>query len=831
MRLFLGFCWFALGSTLASAPALAADGRQFVTSDRLLLGTESNRSASVRVADVDGDGDADVIVANGRHWPAPNYVFLNAGHARFTVQRDAGDQRSTSYAAEPADFDGDGDVDIAVGNDMAPNQVCMNDGRGHFQARSEFGSVSSIRSLTVADIDGDGDQDILATCRGRANQICLNNGKGQFTSAGTFGTRRDSTIDVAVTDWNGDGHPDLVLANRDSQPNAILLNDGKSGFATSIPFGDASEQTRAVAIADINGDGHADIVTGNIGAPNRVFFADGRGGIARAIDVGREDGRSYSICVADMDDDNDLDIIVGNVGQQNAVLFNQGDGTTFSEVRFGDPAGATYSVDTGDLDGDGFRDIVVANSDARNSVFLNRPAAGAGGASRLNSTRSAPPQQQPAAGPAETTQPAVRSGDFRGTGGTRVATGFSVRTTWDATSDPADGVLWSAEIPGLSHSSPVIHGDRIYLTTAVATDGEAPLKVGRGGRPDAADDNGEQSWMVLCYDRTSGKEVWRQTARTGKPRATRHVKATHANTSVAIDGDNVVAFFGSEGIYCYDLEGNRRWSRDLGVIDISKYGIGWGFASSPAIHADRIVIVCDDPGHPFAAALRLSDGSEIWRTSRKDICLRSWGTPLIHSSANRVQAVVNGWPWIVSYDIQSGDELWRIKGGGDNPVPTPFAANGWIFVTNAHGAESPIFVVKPDASGDITPDEATGSGQSVVWSTRRGGSYMSTPVVYGDYLYLGNTNGVFRCFHAKTGEKIYEERLGSGAAIYSSLIAADGKIFCASENGIVYVIKAGAQFEVLAKNPMGDALFATPTIADGVLYFRTTRKLVAIGPE
>ncbi len=156
-----------------------------------------------------------------------------------------------------------------------------------------------------------------------------------------------------------------------------------------------------------------------------------------------------------------------------------------------------------------------------------------------------------------------------------------------------------------------------------------------------------------------------------------------------------------------------------------------------------------------------------------------------------------------SYDLNTGEQLWRIRGGGDNPVPTPFEANGWIYITNAHGAESPIFVVRPDASGDVSPPEETGSNDSIVWSTRRGGSYMSTPVVYGDYLYLGNTNGVVRCFHARTGEKIYEKRLGSGAAIISSLVAADGKVFCASENGIVYVLKAGRGIRDPGAEPNG----------------------------
>ncbi|MFK7817295.1 MAG: FG-GAP-like repeat-containing protein [Planctomycetaceae bacterium] len=814
-----------------SAAAFGDDpipARRFVTNERLVLGTEANRSASVRTADVDGNGTPDVIVANGRHWPGQNYVFLNQRRGRFTVQRLLGEDRRTSYAAEPADFDGDGDLDIAIGNDMAANHVLLNDGAGRFTAGSEFGSVSSLRSLTTADIDSDGDVDLLLTCRGRANQICLNDGRGKFESAGTFGTQRDSTIDVAVTDWNGDGHADLVLANRDSQPNAILINDGKLGFATTIPFGDNNEQTRAVAIADLNGDGHMDIVTGNIGQANRIYFADGKGKISESVSFGQLGDRSYSIAVADMDNDRDVDIVVANVGQPNAAYLNQGSGKEFVKAEFGGETNATYSVATGDFNGDGFADIVVANSDARNSVFLNQP-------SRADSRNRRPKKPVAMASQptmrAKPTSPVGKTSDwpgFRGAGAKGVASGFSVRSEWNATTDGGEGVAWSVDVPGLAHSSPVIRGDRLYLATAIAESGNAPLKVGRGGRPDAADDDGEQSWVVLCYDRKTGKEIWRQIARKGKPRATRHVKATHANTSVTIDGDSLVAFFGSEGMYCYDLDGNKKWSRDLGVIDISKYGIGWGFASSPAIHGDHIVIVCDDPDNPFVAALKLSDGEEVWRQSRKDICVRSWGTPFVLATKDRVQAVVNGWPWIVSYDVSTGKEFWRIKGGGDNPVPTPFEANGWIYITNAHGAESPIFVVKPDASGDITPPVDIGSNQSVVWSTRRGGSYMSTPVVYGDYLYLGNTNGVLRCFHAKTGEKVYEKRLGSGAAIYSSLIAADGKIFCASENGHVYVVRAGSTFELLGKNDMGAPLFATPAVSDGTLYFRTTGKLIAI---
>jgi outer membrane protein assembly factor BamB len=420
---------------------------------------------------------------------------------------------------------------------------------------------------------------------------------------------------------------------------------------------------------------------------------------------------------------------------------------------------------------------------------------------------------------------------FRGPGGRGIAEGFTLPTDWNADPDSGQlqGIRWQIPVPGLGHSSPVIFGDRIFLITAVASAGKAELKVGTGGDPNAADDNEEQTWLVLCYDKKNGQEIWRKSAYQGKPRATRHAKATHANTSVSVseDGKYLLAFLGSEGLYCYDLDGQLIWQRDLGTINISKYGIGWGFASSPSICGDRIALVCDDPSDPFVMAMEVDTGKDIWRVSRKEICERSWGTPLIHANGKQTQVVVNGWPWIVSYDLDSGDELWRVEGGGDNPVPTPFEAHGWFYITNAHGADSPIYVVKPDARGDLT-SKVGDTNEGLVWSIRRGGCYMSTPVVYGDYLYLGNSNGVVRCFHAKTGEKLFENRLGSNAGIIASLVAGDNKIYCASENGFVYVLAPGSEFKLLASNPVGEPCFATPALSEGKIYLRTTERLIAI---
>ena len=422
---------------------------------------------------------------------------------------------------------------------------------------------------------------------------------------------------------------------------------------------------------------------------------------------------------------------------------------------------------------------------------------------------------------------------FRGPGARGVAEGTTIPTSWNADpeSETNDGMLWEADVPGLGHSSPVVAGDRVFLLTAVPDEGETELNIAAGGNIDAAEDSGAYSWIVLCYDAETGKELWRQTAHHGEPKATRHSKATHANTSVCVDGDRVVACFGSEGLYCYDLDGNLIWDRDLGVIDVSKYGIGWGYASSPAIHDERVAVICDDPDHPFVTVLQLSDGEEVWRSDRSEVCERSWGSPLIYEVEGVTQMIVNGFPWIVSYDFATGEELWRLEGGGDNPIPTPFVSNGWIYITNAHGGKAPIYVVRPDARGTIKLDAEEGS-DSLVWSVERGGSYMSTPVVSGDYLYLGNSNGVVRCFHAKTGERAFQKRLGKDAGVIASLLSVNGNVICASENGTVYVLKTGPEFEVLAENPMGEPCFATPAVADGRLFIRTTKRLVAISkPE
>ncbi len=423
---------------------------------------------------------------------------------------------------------------------------------------------------------------------------------------------------------------------------------------------------------------------------------------------------------------------------------------------------------------------------------------------------------------------------FRGPGAQGIAEGFPTRAAWNT--DPAagptagkdGGVLWRSEIPGLGHSSPIIWKDRIYLATAIPKEGKPSLRIGYYGDVGPAKDNDEQRWLILCLDKKSGKTKWEQTIRTAKPATVRHEKASHANTTLVTDGKHLVGFFGADGLYCLDLKGKLLWQKDLGPINVTWRSIAWGYASSPALHKDRIVLLCDDPKDPFVAAFNLADGKELWRTSRKGACENSWGTPFIHADATRTQVVTNGYPYIVSYELETGKEIWRLRGGGDIPVPTPFVADGMFVLSNAHGGKAPLFVVRTSATGDISLAEGSTSNESVVWSAPNGGAYLSTPVVYGGYVYLANHNGVLRCFDFKTGEKMYEERLGADSACSASLVAADGKIYCPTEQGIVNVIKAGSKFEVLAKNDLGEPCLATPALSQGVLYFRTSASLLAI---
>jgi len=417
---------------------------------------------------------------------------------------------------------------------------------------------------------------------------------------------------------------------------------------------------------------------------------------------------------------------------------------------------------------------------------------------------------------------------FRGPQARGVAEGSKVPERWNV--EKSENIQWKTPIPGLGHSCPVIWGDKIFVTTAVLATGNADLKIGLYGDIGSVNEQMKHSWVLIALSKADGAILWKTTAHESVPRVKRHPKSSHANSTPTTDGKRIVCIFGSEGLFCFSMDGKLLWQTDLGPLDSGYFVVPtaqWGFASSPVIHGDRVIVQCDVLTNPFLAAFDLSTGKELWRTPRSDV--PTWSTPTVATRDRRSQILVNGFRHIGGYDLENGKEIWKLKGGGDIPVPTPIVSDDLVFITNAHGKMAPIYAIRLGATGDITLADNQSSHPHVAWSMNRRGNYMQTPIVVGDYLYCCNDAGVLACYHAKTGEPQYSERLGPGGSGFTaSAISADGKIYFTSELGAVYVVKAGPKFEVLARNELGETCMATPAISEGTLFFRTRNHIVAI---
>jgi len=418
---------------------------------------------------------------------------------------------------------------------------------------------------------------------------------------------------------------------------------------------------------------------------------------------------------------------------------------------------------------------------------------------------------------------------FRGIAARGVDESATVPLRWNV--PESQGLRWRARVAGLGHSSPVVWSDQVCTASAVSGTPDPQLKVGLYGDIGSVLDTTSHRWLVMCFDKTSGALRWERTAKDGVPVVKRHPKSTHASSTLATDGQHLVAFFGSEGLYAYSLSGDLLWKKDLGTLDSGFFmapEAQWGFASSPVIHNGRLVIQVDVQKGSFVAALDVRTGRELWRTPRADV--PTWSTPAVVTMNGRDQVIVNGWKHIGGYDLETGKEVWRMTGGGDIPVPTPITGHGLVFITNAHGKLSPIYAIRPTATGDISLEEGETSNAHIAWSYARDGAYMQTPILYGDILYVCRDNGVLSAFDATTGKRHYQVRMGNGSTGFSaSPVAAAGRIYYTSEDGDVFVVKAGPTYELLATNPLGEVAMATPAISDSALIFRTRNHLVAVG--
>jgi len=419
---------------------------------------------------------------------------------------------------------------------------------------------------------------------------------------------------------------------------------------------------------------------------------------------------------------------------------------------------------------------------------------------------------------------------FRGSQASGVADG-NPPTSWNI--ETGENIRWKTDIEGLGHSSPIVWNDRIFLTSAVNSESDRPsLQTGwLGGTGKAASEKGDWTWQVICIDRNDGNIVWTKDVASGKPIIKRHLKASHANCTCATDGTYVVAFFGSEGLYCFDFQGELVWKKDFGKLHSGPYNapdLEWGFSSSPIIYKNTVVVQCDCLNTKFVAFLDLKTGNEIRRIERDDVA--TWSTPTVIQFEDQTQLVCNGYKQMAGYDFATGELLWTLSGGGDVPVATPLFADGKILITNGHG-RSPTYAIDPRARGELTPDpESEEMPDGLVWWQPKDGSYMPTPIVIGKLLYTCNDNGRLTVRTIEDGEQVYKERVGS-ETFSASAVGTPDRLYVSSEKGNVFVIKTGEDYKLLATNDLKQAIMATPAIAGDELFIRTTTQLVCIAEK
>ncbi|HEX8000763.1 MAG TPA: PQQ-binding-like beta-propeller repeat protein [Pyrinomonadaceae bacterium] len=417
---------------------------------------------------------------------------------------------------------------------------------------------------------------------------------------------------------------------------------------------------------------------------------------------------------------------------------------------------------------------------------------------------------------------------FRGPSASGVAEGRNMPVKWDA--EKSVNVLWKVQIPGLAHSSPVVWGNRVFITTAVSSNPKEETRFGLYGDVAPVKEESKHTWKVYCLDKQTGKILWERVAYEGLPKVKRHPKATHASSTPATDGKHVIALFGSEGLYCYDTNGKLQWKQDPGVLDAGWFydpDYQWEYASSPIIYKNLVILQADIQKNSFIAAYDLKTGKQVWKTAREEI--PSWGTPTVYEGKTRAELITNGTKAIRGYDPLTGKELWRLTPNSEITTPTPFVAHDLIFVTSGYAPIQPIYAIRPGANGDITLKDGQESSAAIAWSKKRGGPYMPTPVVYEDLLYTVSNSGVLTAYNARTGERVYQQRLADrGGAFTASPVAADGKIYLSSEDGEIFVVKAGPKHELLSVNPMGEVMMATPAISGDMLIVRGIKHVFAI---
>ena len=413
---------------------------------------------------------------------------------------------------------------------------------------------------------------------------------------------------------------------------------------------------------------------------------------------------------------------------------------------------------------------------------------------------------------------------FRGPGAGVAADDPRLPDSWSST----ENVVWKSDIPGVGWSSPIVSGDHVFVTAVVAAGSEPAAKPGlyAGGAVTNVS-SAIHRWMLYDVDLRTGRIRWEREIRRAAPSVPRHQKNSYASETPVTDGERVYAYFGGVGLFAFDFEGRPVWSKEIGPFTTRN---GWGTGASPVFHAGRVYIVCDNDDQSFLAAFDAGSGKEAWRVDREEGT--NWATPFVWAHEQRTEIVTAGTDKVRSYDL-NGKLLWELSGMSSITIPTPFARHGLLYISSGYIADPqrPTYAIKPGASGDISLRPGETSNAFVAWSEPAIAPYNPSPLVYGDHLYTLLDRGFFTAHDARTGREIYgRQRIAADASGFtSSPWAYNGKIFALSEDGDTYVLRAGAQFEVLGKNSLAELTLATPAIADGSLIIRTASRLYRIG--
>jgi len=416
---------------------------------------------------------------------------------------------------------------------------------------------------------------------------------------------------------------------------------------------------------------------------------------------------------------------------------------------------------------------------------------------------------------------------FRGPGASGVGDGQGAPASWNVAT--GEGVRFKTPIPGIGLASPIVWGDRIYVTTAVSSKGDTTFRTGLYGDTTSVEDRSEHSFRLYALD-TKGKVIWEREVHRGVPGTLRHTKSSLANSTPVTDGERVVVLFGAVGkLAAYDRAGALLWQRDIGILDSNDPQSGldeWGHASSPILVGDRVIVQADRKKDSFLAAYRLSDGTELWRVARSEPS--TWATPTLVAAPTGDELVVNG-PTIRAYDPRSGAELWRLGPNSEVVVATPQAGDGLIFVTAGYPPVRPVYAIRPGQRGDLTLPKGERSSPAIAWSQNRGGTYIPSPILYRGFFHTCNNNGVLTTYRAATGELLSTLRLdNAGISVSASPVAADGRLYMFSETGQAYVLASGPEPVLLGSYPMGETVMSTPAISGGLMVVRTLGHVVGL---